>query len=53
MALPTSGNGELNWPAIIAALRGIGYDGTISIKRKAVSIRVTTRWRARLAICMR
>ena len=28
------GNGELNWPEIIAALRGIGYDGTISIEQE-------------------
>lgn len=28
------GNGELNWAEIIAALRGIGYDGTISIEQE-------------------
>ena len=28
------GNGELNWPEIIAALRAIGYDGTISIEQE-------------------
>jgi sugar phosphate isomerase/epimerase len=28
------GNGELDWPAIVAALRGIGYDGTISIEQE-------------------
>ena len=28
------GNGELDWPAIVAALRAIGYDGTISIEQE-------------------
>lgn len=28
------GNGELDWPAIVAALRDIGYDGTISIEQE-------------------
>ncbi len=28
------GNGELDWTAIIAALRKIGYDGTISIEQE-------------------
>lgn len=28
------GNGELDWPAIVAALRGTGYDGTISIEQE-------------------
>jgi sugar phosphate isomerase/epimerase len=28
------GNGELDWPAIVAALREIGYDGTITIEQE-------------------
>jgi sugar phosphate isomerase/epimerase len=28
------GNGELDWPSIVAALRDIGYDGTISIEQE-------------------
>lgn len=28
------GNGELDWTEIVAALRGIGYDGTISIEQE-------------------
>lgn len=28
------GNGELDWPGIVAALRGIGYDGTITIEQE-------------------
>lgn len=28
------GNGELDWPAIVAALRAIGYDRTISIEQE-------------------
>lgn len=28
------GNGELDWPAIVAALRDIGYDRTISIEQE-------------------
>lgn len=28
------GNGELDWPAIVAALRAVGYDGTISIEQE-------------------
>jgi len=28
------GNGELDWPAIVAALRDIGYEGTISIEQE-------------------
>ena len=28
------GNGELDWPAIITALRDIGYDGAISIEQE-------------------
>jgi sugar phosphate isomerase/epimerase len=28
------GNGELHWPAIVAALREIGYDGTITIEQE-------------------
>lgn len=28
------GNGELDWPAIVAALREIGFDGTITIEQE-------------------
>lgn len=28
------GNGELDWSGIVAALRGIGYDGTITIEQE-------------------